>query len=455
MDQTAPRLSPEHQYAGYIADYERLRAEDAPLFVHQMRARAFNRFIERGFPVTRELSFPEREDWLFTNVAAIARTPYRTALQADHVDDALLDPYTFGATDWPRLVFVDGIFQPALSRLAPFPKGVVVERLATAFTAHPALIQPLLGQKADVQKSGFTALNTAFLSDGALISIPAGKMPDAPVHVMYVSTGAETPALTHPRTLITLGDGSAATVIESYVGISGGQYLTNAVTEIYVGQHANLDHYRIDRENREASHVSTTEIWQAQDSHVSTFNMSMGGTLTRNDTNARLDGERAVIRMNGLYLVAGQQHVDNHTMIEHRKPDCDSYEVYKGILAGVARAVFNGKVYVHREAQNTDAKQLNKNLLLSPGAGIHTKPQLEIHADQVKCTHGATVGQLDEEQVFYLRTRGLPRDSACHLLTYGFAGDLIRRLKVEAVRRELDSLFEGTIQQLVLAQSTV
>ena len=455
MTQTASRTAPEDQYANYHAAYDYQKEKDAPLWLHQLRAQAFTAFLETGFPVTRELSFPVREDWLYTNVAPIARTAFLTGPALASVSAEALEPYLFNETDWIQLVFINGRFESALSRLPKFDSGIVVQPLANALFEHGASVQGHLGHCMGGGVSGFTALNTAFIEDGLFVHLPDGKQVETPIHAVYVSTGGPAPTVSHPRTLIVLGAGASATVIESFVGLNQSAYLTNAVAEIVVGESANLDHYRINRENKEAYHISTTEISQGRESSVSTFNMSTGGSLVRNDTNARLNGERSVTRMNGLYLATGHQHVDNHTLIEHRQPNCDSYEVYKGILEDSSQAVFNGKVYVHREAQETNAKQLNKNLLLSPDASVHTKPQLEIHADQVKCTHGATVGQLDEEQIFYLRTRGLSRDAACHLLTYGFAGDLIRRLKLVALREQLDTLFEETIQHLAMAQSQV
>ena len=455
MTQTASRTASEDQYANYHAAYDYLKEKDAPLWVHQLRAQGFTRFLETGFPLTRELSFPLREDWLYTNVAPIARTAFMTGPEFASVTAGALEPYLFGATNWIQLVFINGRFDASLSRLPIFAAGVTIQPLADAMFEHGVSVQGHLGHSVDKSVSGFTALNTAFLQDGLFVHLADGRQMETPIHAVYVSTGGPAPIVSHPRTLIILGAGSSATVIESFVGLNQGVYLTNTVAEIVVGESANLDHYRVNRESQEAYHISTTEINQGRESSVSTFNMSTGGALVRNDTNARLNGERSVTRMNGLYLATGHQHVDNHTVIEHRQPNCDSYEVYKGILEDSAQAVFNGKVYVHREAQETNAKQLNKNLLLSPHASVHTKPQLEIHADQVKCTHGATVGQLDEEQIFYLRTRGLSRDAACHLLTYGFAGDLIRRLKLVPLREQLDTLFEETIQNLAMAQSQV
>jgi Fe-S cluster assembly protein SufD len=443
------------RYATYFSEYDRLKTQDAPVWLHQLRKNAISRFTELGIPVTRDLSFPLKEDWLYTNLAPLAKTPFGTDLRGDEylLDSEVLLPYGFGQDDWQVLVFVNGNYSPARSHISDLPQGIIVQPISRALIENPELVEPHLAKYADYDQIGLTALNTALLRDGLFVYVPDGKILETPIHVQYVSTACEASTAAHPRTLIVAGDAGQATVIESYIGLTDETYLTNAVTEIAVGRDGNIDHYRINREGSRACHISTTQLHLKDNSHISTFNMSMGGKLTRNDSNARLDGEHAVVRMNGLFLVAGDQHVDNHTSMDHAQPNCDSYEVYKGILDGNSRGVFNGKVYVKQDAQETDAKQLNKNLLLSPNALIHTKPQLEIYADQVKCTHGATIGQLDEDQIFYLRSRGLSRDIACHLLTYGFAADLIRRLKVEAVREQLDTLFETTIQQLSLAQS--
>ena len=456
MAETLDRISQNvDRYAPFFSEYERLKMQDAPLWLHQRRKSAIGRFTELGIPVTRDLSFPLKEDWLYTNLAPLAKSAFEADLSGGDIilDQEALEPYGFGQDDWHVLVFVNGTFSASMSHISDSPDGVIIQPLSQALIENPDLVQPHLAQYADFENIGLTALNTALIRDGLFVYVPDGKMLETPVHVQYVSTEWESPTASHPRTLIVAGNGSQATVIESYTGLTDQSYLTNAVTEIAVGRDGNVDHCRINREGGQAYHISTTQLHLQENSHISTFNMSMGGALTRNDTNAQLDGHHAVVRMNGLYLVTGDQQVDNHTAIHHAEPNCDSYEVYKGILDGNARAVFNGKVFVHQDAQETDAKQLNKNLLLSPDALIHTKPQLEIYADQVKCTHGATVGQLDEDQIFYLRTRGLSRNSACHLLTYGFAADLIRRLKVEAVRNQLDPLLETTIQQISMAQS--
>ena len=439
------------RYATFYDAFERVRSGDAPLWLHRIRSDALKRFRELGIPVARELSFPLKEDWIYTDLRSIADTSYHAEPGGVDLSEAALAPYEFGRNDWHRLVFVNGEYTPALSRVADLPRGVVVSSLADALSENPQLVHPHLASYAGFERNGLTALNTALFENGLFVYVPRGVMLETPVHVHYVTTGHETPLATQPRTLIAAGDGANLKVVESYSGLTDEPYLTNAVSEIAVGRDGHVDHYRINREGAGAAHLSTTQLHLEGNGRISTFNMTMGGALTRNDTNARLAGEHAVVRINGLFLVTGNQHVDNHTAIDHAVPNCDSYEVYKGILDGRSRGVFNGKVFVHQDAQETDAKQLNKNLMLSPDAMIHTKPQLEIYADQVKCTHGATVGQLDEDQIFYLRTRGLSHHSACNLLTYGFAADLIRRLGIDAVRSSLDTLFETTIRDLSMA----
>lgn len=443
----------------YLSDFERLNkspASRAPLWVYQIRKTALSRFVERGFPITRDLNFPLREEWLYTNVAPIAKIPFTSTFEyePDAVTRQTLKPLTFGQSSWSQLVFVNGMYVEALSSIAPLPEGVRVESLADTMASEPEVLRQHLTRHASYDENGFTALNTAFIHDGAFVYVPDGKVVEKPIHVLFISTERATPTVSHPRTLIIAGKDSIVTLVESYASLSNHLYFTNAVTEIVAGPGALIDHYRIQRESTQAYHISTTDIYQERDSSLSSFNMAMGGALTRNNVTARLDGEGVVARLNGLYLVTGQQHVDNHTAIDHRKPNCNSYEVYKGILDGQSKAVFNGKVFVRPGAQKTDAKQLNKNLLLSNDATVDTKPQLEIFADDVKCTHGATVGQLDEEQIFYLISRGMAREIACNLLTYGFAADLIRRLKVEPIRDQLDSLFEITIRRLAEARTT-
>jgi Fe-S cluster assembly protein SufD len=375
---------------------------------------------------------------------------------------------------------VNGRYSPALSSFGSLPDGVKAGSLATALNADPAAVEPHLARHAGYHDHPFVALNTAFIQDGAFVSIPKGRVVERPIHLLFVSTtsfgGAhDRPAsilrqdsgqaqlsagfdpstrlraglaqdrrgkaiVSHPRNLILAGDDSQAMIIESYVGLNNALYFTNVVTEIVAGDNAVVAHYKLQRESEEAFHISTVQVSLSHNSNFSSHSIDLGGALVRNDVNAVLDGQGIECVLDGLYMVAGRQHVDNHTRIDHVKPHCSSRELYKGVLGGRSRGVFNGKIYVHKDAQKTDAKQTNKNLLLSEDAVINTKPQLEIYADDVKCTHGTTIGQLDQEAIFYLRSRGIDLEAARGLLTYAFASEMIGRIKVEPVRAQLEHL---------------
>jgi Fe-S cluster assembly protein SufD len=306
---------------------------------------------------------------------------------------------------------------------------------------------------APASRHAFVALNTAFLADGAFIHVPAHAVVEKPIHVLFLSTGAGngTPLMAHPRVLVVLGDNSQASVVESYAGPEGTRYLTNAVTELVLGPHAVLDHYKLQHESVEAYHVGGTYIHAARSANCSSHSVSLGGALVRNDVVAVLDGEGGECTLNGLYLGDAQRLVDNHTTIDHAKAHCGSREIYKGILADRARGVFNGKIIVRADAQKTDAKQTNRALLLSHDAQINTKPQLEILANDVKCTHGAAVGQLDEEAVFYLRSRGIGRAEARRLLIHAFAGDVLQRMPVVAIREAVERVLQRQLARALEA----
>ena len=435
----------------YLADFGRLAQATAgrdPAWLRARRQAAMDRFAAAGFPTTRQ------EDWKYTNVAPIARQPFHLAAAPDVVSPEAIAPFTFGEAGWSQLVFVDGHFAPALSSLAGLPDGVRVASLAEALGAGEAPLEAHLGRHADDAASGFTALNTAFLHDGALVYVPSGRIVEAPIHLLFVSTARDPLAATHPRVLVLLGRASAATVVESYVALSVGPYLTNAVSELVLGEGASLAHYKVMRESMAAYHVGTTEVYQPRDSVLTSFSIAMGAQLARNGLNVLLDAEGADCTLNGLYLVDGTRHVDNHTAVDHAKPHGTSRELYKGILDGKARGVFNGKVVVRPDAQKTDAQQTNRNILLSEDATIDTKPELQIFADDVKCAHGAAVGQLDPQAVFYLRSRGLSPEAARRLLTYGFASDITSQIKIEPLRAQLDALLLATVQAGSLAKET-
>jgi len=354
----------------------------------ELRGGAFQRFLELGFPTTRE------EEWRFTNVASIARQTFQVK---------------------------DGA--PVVSGLS---KGA---NLGTADDARAHL-----GRYAAFDRNAFVALNTAFLNNVAVIRIDRGAIVEEPIYLNYTNSGQSS---THPRALILVGAGAQCTIVETYEG--GGEYFTNAVTEIAAGDGAVVDHYKVTRESSSAFHVATLQASLGRSTNFSTHSFSLGGALVRNDAGAVLS-EGTEATLNGLFLVNGTQHVDNHTVIDHAKPNANSHELYKGILDGRANAVFNGRIIVRKDAQKTDSKQTNKNLVLSESAVINTKPELQILADDVRCTHGATIGQIDAESMFYLQSRGIGRKEARSILTYAFAKDVVDRVMIASLRDSLERI---------------
>lgn len=337
-------------------------------------------------------------------------------------------------------MFVNGVYSRELSSVGDLPRGVRLESLADAVASGADGVEQHLARHAGFEDNAFVALNTAFIRDGALVYVPRGRVVEEPIHVLYLSTMGDAGDIAQPRNLVVVESGGMATLVESHLSLSDGAYFTNAVTEAFVGDGAVVDHYKIQREGQEAFHIATTQVHQERESTWWSCSIAMGAKLARDNLNVLLNGEGCDSTLNGLYLATGDRQVDNHTAIDHAKPHCTSFELYKGIVDGNARAVFNGKIFVREDAQRTDAKQLNQNLLLSETAEVDTKPQLEIFADDVKCTHGATVGQLPEEALFYLQTRGLSRAAASSLLTYGFAREVVSLIKSEPIRAYLDGL---------------
>lgn len=433
-------LQPQEGYLAAFAEFEQETAA-GPVWLAPLRKAAISRFDEIGFPTRHN------EEWRFTNPAPLADTAFQFAKPGQTTVTAEeIAPFTLPEMGATRLVFVNGSYAADLSSVGALPQGVVAGSLAEALAAnHPAL-KPHLARYAQFNTT-FPALNTAFLSDGAFIYVPRSAVVVEPILLLFVSTASEAPTVSHPRILIVAEENSQATVVESYVGLGDHGNLTNAVTEVVVAQDANLDHYKLNRESRSAYHVATMQVELAKQSVFSSHCINLGGLLVRNDANATLGAEYAECTLNGLSVVDGKRLVDNHTAIDHALPNCPSHELYKYILDGEARGVFNGKIYVREDAQKTDAKQTNQTLLLSPDAQINTKPQLEIFADDVKCTHGATIGQLDPEQLFYLRSRGIPKEQARDLLIYAFAGDVINRIKIAALREALDAILLAQLPQ--------
>jgi len=424
MAQVAEKLQP------WLASLEE-RPRGGSRWLQDLRDHAASRFVELGFPTVRD------EEWRFTNVSPIASTEFKLAPASKLAPDAL-EAFLYADARF-RLVIVNGRFSPELSRTSGLPAGLKFGSLATAATEQADVVGRYLGQLADPNARAFAALNTAFTHDGAYVSVPDGLVFAQPLQILFVST-ADGPVATmsHPRTLIVCGDHSQVQIVETYVSAPGQKHFTNAVTEVVAGEYAVLDHYKVEEESIDAFHVASMHIHAARSSNVSTHAFTLGGRIVRNDIVAVLDGEGAECTLNGLYLADGERLVDTHTTIDHAKAHCPSHEIYKGILGGRARAVFNGKIIVRIDAQKTDAKQTNRALLLSDNATINTKPQLEIFADDVKCTHGAAIGQLDEDAIFYLRARGLTYLEARDMLIHAFAGEILERVKIEPLRRALE-----------------
>jgi Fe-S cluster assembly protein SufD len=421
----------------YSSSFERLQISAEPRWLQDIRRAAMGRFTELGFPT------PRQEEWKYTKVDFTRKMAFQAAPPGlNGLTPDRLDQLTFGNLGCPRIVFVNGHYSDKFSSLQGLPPSLQVQSLSEALRENPEQVEPHLARYADFQDHSFVALNTAFIQDGAFVHIPEGTRIQEPIHLLFLSTAPEEATVSHPRNLIVLGEDSQAVILESYVGLDHQPYFTNLVTEIAVGKNAALDHYKLNRESDEAFHIATLQIHQDRSSNVRTFDATLGGVLTRNEVNGVLGGEGATCALEGLFLVSGKQHVDNHTRLEHAQPHCDTREVYKGILDDQATGVFHGRIVVKPGAQKTDSKQTNNNLLLSDEAVINTKPQLEIYADDVKCTHGATVGQLDKNALFYLRSRGIDITTARSLLIYAFASQVLAGIRVDSVRSELnDYLF--------------
>jgi len=405
------------QTGAWLAEFT--AQEPGASWVQPLRDAAFHRFAELGFPTSKN------EEWRFTSVAPIARGVFRAAPPVELDVDAVA-PFATGI----RLVFVNGVL---MGRPSSLPKGVHVGPVNENAQTH-------LGKYAPFDQNAFVALNTALLNTGAYVQVARGTVFEEPIHLIYLTVGSE-PVMhlphTQPRSLLVVGANAQCTVVETYLGTQ--HYFTNAVTEIVAGEGAVVDHYKVQLEAPGAFHIATMQANLGRSANFSSHSIALGGALVRNDANATLS-EGAEATINGLYVVTGKQHIDNHTEIDHAKPHGTSHELYKGILDDRATAVFNGRIIVRKDAQKTDSKQTNKNLVLSDEAVINTKPELQIFADDVRCTHGATIGQLDEEAMFYLRSRGVGRDQARNLLTYAFAQDILDRIKVAPVRDRLEKV---------------
>jgi len=420
----------------FIENYEFFEKTDdlcGHPWLRRLREDAMSSFQKLGFPTTRD------EEWRYTNTAQIAKTGFHLPTPVfDRHKAPELANFTFSEAECCQLVFVNGFYSAELSSTKCLPSGARIMSLASAIAGERAIVEPWLARLASHERNAFTALNTAFVSDGAFVYLPRGTTLDQALHLVFLSTTDGKSAASHPRNLIIVGDDCQAGIVESYAGLNQGTYLTNAVTEIVLGSGASLDHYKLQRESEESFHVATLEVRQERSSRFASHSIALGGALVRNNVNVVMNGEGGECVLNGLSATRGRQHIDNHTLIDHARPHCDSRELYKGILEDRSSGVFNGKIIVRKDAQKTNAKQTNKNLLLSEEAVVNAKPQLEILADDVKCTHGATIGHLDEEELFYTRSRGIGLEAARTLLTYAFASDILSLVKFKPIQCQID-----------------
>lgn len=404
------------------------------------RKAAFARFSELGFPTIRD------EEWRFTNVSAIAEGGYEPcAMEAGaRVTGEELSPFAAGDLGEQLLVFVNGRFEPSLSHCEQLDAGLSLANLGDSILADGPALEPFLARHAAFDGQAFTALNTAMFEDGAVVRVAKNSVVGRPVHLLYVSTAAasstEQPFATFPRNLIVAEENSQVTVVETYLGIGQVSSLTNTVTEIVGEAGSTVEHFKIIRESIDTHHMADLHITQGRGSRVSSLVATFGGSIVRNDINANLDGEGGNCTLNGLSMIGGQQHVDNHLRVIHAEPHCDSWEYFKGIYDGSAVGVFSGRIIVRKDAQKTDAKQTNKSLILSKNARAESKPQLEILADDVKCTHGVTIGQVNPDEVFYLMTRGVDESAARRILVRAFAQEGLDRVSVPALREQLEAL---------------
>lgn len=416
----------------YVTRHEAfLNGRSDAAWLKKLRSQAIECVASLGFPTTRH------EEWKYTDVRPIVAfenseapslngntTTEKWALEGAHL-----------------LVFVGGKFVADLSKLASLPEGVTACSLAEAISRDSEIVQQNLARYAGIEDEVFPALNTAYFEDGAFIHVPQNVQVQTPIHLLFLTPDG---TVSQPRNLFLIGDNSQITVIEEYAGKNAkGSGFTNSVTEISGGKNAQIDHYKVTTEGDAAYHVATMQVQQDRDCHFASHSVTFGGKIVRNQANSIMGGTGIETTLSGLYVGGADQLIDNHTVMDHAQPHCESHEYYNGVLAGRAHGVFNGKIFVRLDAQKTDAKQSNRTLLLSSEAEIDAKPQLEIFADDVKCTHGATVGQLDEDALFYLRARGINKNDAQDILTYAFADQILERVQISALRERLEkALFE-------------
>jgi Fe-S cluster assembly protein SufD len=415
----------------FVQEFEATLNNDAPNFIKSIREEAIKSFEQLGFPTTK------MEYWKYTNVKPILEHSYKAANknQTINLTKEELNKYLIAGYDSTLLVFFNGCFFKEYSQTNNLPAGVIIDSLINQ--QNNPLFQKHYAQIVDYTKEAFTAMNTAFANDGAFIFIPEKTVIPQAIHILYLTDSIDGNVISFPRNLIIVSQSSQVQIVESYHSISNQLSFTNAVTELIAYENAIIDYYKIQDENNASFQINNTQIKQERNSNVSSNTITLDGALVRNNLNYLINGEGCETHLFGLYLLNGKQHVDNHTLVDHAVPHCLSNELYKGIMKDQSSGVFNGRIMVRKDAQKTNAFQSNKNILLSDNAHVTTKPQLEIFADDVKCSHGATTGQLDQEALFYLRSRGIAKDKAMALLVHAFASDVIDKVKIDKLKINL------------------
>ncbi len=427
-------------YLDGFTEFQKHAAGHQLRWLKELREEAFARFCDVGFPTTHD------EDWRFTNVSSIANTPFELAREGK-VSKAELEQFRAPRVGC-RLVFVNARFVPELSSRQNVPDGIAVNSLAAQIAESPQSVESHLGRYLNVQRDAFCALNTAFAEDGGFVHVRKGTVLEEPIYFLFVSTESDRPTMTHPRNLIVIGNEAQATIVEDYVSIGESVAFCNTATELVAGDNAVVSHYMIEREHTNTFNVSTLRIQQGRSANIASHSVLLGGGLVRNNVHPVLAGEGSECLINGLFIGKGRQHLDNYMLVEHASPHCGSRQFYNGVLDDQAHGVFHGRIIVHKDAQKTDAKQTNRNLLLSDDARIDTKPQLEIYADDVKCTHGATIGQIEENALFYLRSRGIDEVSARRLLLLAFANECLERMAASVARDHVERLIHAHLQKI-------
>jgi len=431
-------------YLESFTEFQKRAAGRKLPWLRKLRESAFARFCEVGFPTTHD------EDWRFTNVSEIAKTSFELSRDSS-VRKQEVEQFGVAGVG-SQLVFVNGQFSRELSAIGQLPAGVSVNSLAEEISANSSSVESYLGRYLDIRRDAFSALNTAFAEDGGYVHVRRGVVLTDPIYLLFISTASDKPLMSHPRNLIVVENEAQGTIIEDYVSIGETAAFSNTATELIAGDNATVSHYMIEREHRQAFNISTLRIQQGRSANISSHSVLLGGGLVRNNVHPVLAGEGGECLINGLFIGNGRQHLDNYMQVEHASPHCASRQFYNGILDDHAHGVFHGRIIVHKDAQKTDAKQTNRNLLLSDDSRIDTKPQLEIYADDVKCTHGATIGQIEENALFYLRSRGIDEISARKLLLLAFANECLDRMAPGVARDHVEKLIQA---HLVLIANSV